>query len=308
MIRTLLSIVASVILIPSAGFADDLSKEIAAQFEPVAQEMPSGDSAAFMKIAAADSQFTDIMGRMGPWADRAKTVLALAKTPMLSVTVSSATAMGDSAQAIIRVKITGTGMDRLGEEGPLNMTVTYRTDWVKDGGAWKLKSAREVMFSGTANKRPLQLTTSKVEEEARKQFQPIYTAVADLYEKQDWAAAEKAIPEGFIVHDMEGVLLSRKELMDRIKAGAKVVTTPIVTLEPQQIALGGDKVTVIRVMKLFGGVKLPDGTMGRITYTQVARDVFAKVEKGWAPKSSDELFAEAAVNGIPVPLTAVSGR
>src|SRR5205823_428606 len=101
MIRTSLGILALVILIPAAGFAEDLSKDLGAQFEPVAQAMPSGDSAAFMKIATADAMFTDIMGRSVSWGDRAKFVLTLVTNPMLSSMVTSATAMGDSALAFI---------------------------------------------------------------------------------------------------------------------------------------------------------------------------------------------------------------
>ena len=110
--------------------------------------------------------------------------------------------------------------------------------------------------------------------------------------------------QGFIVHDAEGALLSKKELIDRVKAGAKVVTNPLMTIEAQQASLDGDKVTVIRVMKLFGDVALPGGKTGRVTYMQIARDTFAKAEKTWAAKSSDELYAEATLNGLPIPLPA----
>jgi hypothetical protein len=186
--------------------------------------------------------------------------------------------------------------------------VTYRTEWVSEGGGWKLKSAKEVMFDGNTNKRPLMFSKSAAEEETRMQFQPVYAAVGQIYEKQVWEAGEKAMPEGFIMHDSEGKLLTKAEMVARVKSGAKAVSNPIVSIEPQQVALDGDKVIVIRVMKLFADVNLPGGKSGRVTYINIARDTFAKGDKGWAPKSSDELYAEASVNGLPIPISAVSGK
>ncbi len=53
---------------------------------------------------------------------------------------------------------------------------------------------------------------------------------------------------------------------------------------------------------------MQDGKTGRASNTNIARNSFLQVGKDWTPKGSDELYAEAPLNGMPIPLSAISGK
>jgi hypothetical protein len=290
---------------------DDAKAAILAAWQPVAAALTTGVDAEVAKVSTADFQFVDVFGRPGPagqWAVRNNAVLANAKTPTVVGDVVSVTPKGDAVVALLKAKLTGIGLDRLGMEGPLDMTIIYRTEWVKADGKWKIKLAKEGLFTGTANKRPVKLTTSAAEDMVRTQFQPLLGGLAEAYEKQNFADIEKGLPPDYEIYDMEGAKLSPKETLDRVKAGQKVLQNPLVTFDPQQVLLDGDRVVLVRVCKIIGEVSLPNGMMGRVIYTQCAREVFIKGEKGFVPKSTAELHAEASLNGMPLPLALISGK
>lgn len=295
----------------SAVRAQDTAKDIIGQTETLAKALSSGDVNALKAITTADFQFTDIFGRVGPvgqWTDRFKTVLTMAKDPVVAPGTGAVITPGDAPVAILKIKVTGIGKDRLGEEGPLDMTLSVRTQWTKEGGAWKMKSAKEVQFEGTANKRPLSFSKTPADEDTRKGFRTLYGAVSELYEKRDFDKMEKGLPADFVIHDMEGKVLTAAEMFDRVRSGAKTVANPIMTIEPQQVALDGDKLYVIRVMRLIGDVSMPGGKVGRVVYNSIARDTYVKSGKDWKPKGSDELHAEATLDKLPIPLSLLNGK
>lgn len=284
---------------------------IAAQAQLLAKALPAGDAAALNGIVSKDFQFVDVFGHTGgaiQWIERFKALLAMAKDPVVTSGPGSVTPKGTTNLAIFRLKVQGVGKDRLGDEGPLDMTLTIRTEWEKGSASWSMKSAKEVRFEGTANRRPIAFSKTTAEEATRKGFEAMYGAVSEIYEKRDWDKMEKGIGDDFVIHDMDGKQLTKKELIDRVKAGSAVVNYPIMTMDPQQVAFEGDKLYVIRVMRLLGDVSMPDGKTGRVIYINIARDTFTKDDKTWKPKGSDELHAEATVNGIPVPLSMLAGK
>ena len=304
-------LLSTLLLISARAWCQDAAKEVASQAEALSKTLQSNDSAAITALAAPDFKFTDIFGREGnaeKWSERIKGVVSMAKDPVVAPLPPAVTPKGDTAIAMVKVKVTGVGKDRLGDEGPLDMTVTHRTEWAKDGVAWKLKSAREVYFQGTANRRPINFSKTMAEEETRKGLQSMYGAMSEIYEKRDWEKIEKGVSDDFVIMDMEGKRLTKAELIDRIKAGTDVVSNPIMTIDPQQVAFDGDRLFVIRVMRLLGDVAMPDGKTGRVVYLNIARDAFQKGEKDWKPTSSTELHAEATVNGVPIPLSLISGK
>jgi hypothetical protein len=284
---------------------------VAQRADALTVSLVKADATGIASVTTGDFKYSDIFGRGGTapfWIERFKNLLAMAKDGAAAPLPAVVTTRGDTAITMVKVKITGVGKDRLGDEGPLDMTVTHRTDWVKDGAVWKLKSAREVYFQGTANRRPLSFSRSMAEEDTRKGLQGMYGAISEIYEKRDWEKIEKGIGEDFAFFDMVGVKLTKTELLDRVKAGTKVVSNPIVTIDPQQVAFDGDNLYVIRVMRLIGDAQLPDGKMGRVSYLNIARDTFVKKDKDWKPSASHELHAEASVNGVPIPLSLISGK
>jgi ketosteroid isomerase-like protein len=305
------SFLAALLLVCSIGTAQSQEESAAlkAKVEAVDAALGTGDPAAVAKLVTADFKFTDIFGKSGnagTWIERNKAVAAILTEPMHTVEVRSVTISGEKAVLLTRANVTGTGKDRQGMEGPAKMGVNHRSEWVKDGGEWKMKTCKEVLFEGTANKRPLKMTTTKAEEDVRLQFQPVYGIVSELYEKKDWEGAKKASSADFVIIDMDGEKITLDTMINRVKAGAELLENPVMIIDPQQVLLDGDRVIVIKVMRLLADLKGQDGK--RVVYINVSRDTFVKNDKNWLAKMTEELHAEATIGGMPVPLAMLKGK
>jgi hypothetical protein len=311
--RTMLLAALGFALCLMAARADDaaIRKEMQTQYEAMAQAAQSGDGSALTKALPADFKYTDILGKdlsREEWAQAIRQSLADIKSLQVAATVQSVAVKGEEATSITKIKVTG---DTPGEDGrpvPLEMTVTDRAVWSKGADGWKMKSARQVMIDGRQDKKPLTFPVTPEAEAVRSAIQPLYDALSTLYGKKDFDTLEKAIPENYDAKDANGTPLTRKELIERVRQGAKNLTDPIMLITVQQVAAEGGKAKAVRVLRVIADIHFPDGRTGRMRYTSVARDTWVKEKDAWANRGSEELYFEAMLDGKPVPLAAIGGK
>jgi hypothetical protein len=289
----------------------DVQKEMQAQYDAMAQAAQGGDGGALTKALPETFKYTEILGKdlsREEWAQQVRQSLADIKSLQVAATVRTVAVSGEAATSITKIRVTGDAPGEDGKPAPLDMTITDRALWGKGANGWQMKSARQVMVDGKLDKKPLKFPATPEGEAVRTAVQPLYEALATIYGKKDFDTLEKAIPENFEAKDANGAPLTRKELIDRVRQGAKDLVDPIMFINVQQVAAEGSKAKVVRVMRVISDIHLPDGRTGRVSYTSVARDSWVKEEKGWANKASEELYSEATLDGKPVPLAAIGGK
>lgn len=287
-----------------------------AQYTAISQLIQKGQAADAAKLVAPDFKHVSFLGKEGnaeQWASETKAVLTPFKAPSTTPSLSSLVIKGDEATAIFANLTTGDGTLANGRSGPLFFTITERSTWAKDGAAWKLKTVKHVMQdlridNGSGKKSLVPFKAPAADADAQQAIQQIYDLMSDVYGKSDWAALEKSIPDTFAIYDMTGAQINKKELIDRLKKGAKLLQNPVVFMNIQAMGRDGDSMKVVRFATVTGDVTLPDGKTGRLKYTNATRDTWVKGEKTWGSKKTEELHAEATLDGKPLPLAFISGN
>ncbi len=285
--------------------------EFTAQYTAILQLIQKGQTADAAKLATADFKHVSLVGKEGnadQWGSEVKATLSLFKAPMIVTTLKDLIIKGDDATAIFANQATGDGALADGRMGSLAFTTTERTLWTKIGGAWKLKTVKHVMQEQRIDKRLIPFKAPTAEMDAQTAIQQIYDLMSDVYGKADWATLEKTIPDTFALFDMTGAQITKKEMIDRLKKGAKLIQNPIVFMNIQAFGRDGDTVKVVRLATIIGDVALPDGKMGRLKYINTTRDTWVKGEKTWGSKKTEELHAEATLDGKPLPLSLIGGN
>lgn len=299
------------LLVTSRAMADDAAvrKEIETQINALAQAAQSLDAQAVTNIHAADFKHVDLLGKertLEEWMGAMRTRLEGVQGLMIAPKINDLTVDGDKAMPTIAVKMTGTVMQD-GKSLPMETTEVFRDTWVKGADGWKRKIARLVMQDMRIDKKPVRPMLTPEADEVRKLLQPVYDGLGDIYVKRDWAAMEKGIGENVVMTDASGKPLNRKEVVERVKEGAKNLSDPIMTVTIRLVGVEGMTAKVVRQMTVLGDVTLPTGK-SRLRYVNYTRDTYTKAEKGWAMKSSEELYSEGYLDGKPVPLAAFGGK
>ncbi len=310
----LLALVGSLLLFGGAAIAqDDATKaEITALYTPIAQQIQKGQNADLGKAAHAEFKHVSLLGKEGKadqWNSEFKQVIAAIKAPEFALSLNTLTVKDNEATAIFATEAAGDGALPDGRMGNLKYTLTERTLWAKADGAWKLKTVKHVMTESRIDKRliPFRGATTG-DEDTRQALQQVYDLMADVYGKADWATLEKTIPDTFPIVDATGATISKKEMIDRLKKGSKLLQNPIVFMTVQALGKDGDAVKVVRLATVVADVALPGGKMGRLKYINCTRDTWAKGEKTWGAKKTEELHADAWLDGKQLPLALISGN
>lgn len=292
---------------------DATKKEIETQYTLISQEVIKGSVADTGKVADADFKHITMLGKEGKvdqWAAEIKKTTALYKAPESKLTLKEVTLKGDTATAVFNTKFSGEGTLADGRMGALDFQIVERTSWSKASGAWKLKVVRHVWQETRLDKKLVPFVPAMEDKESVKGIQGLYGLLSDIYTKQDWDALEKMLPEDLPVSDINGQPLTKFELMERLRAGARLLVDPIVFFSILQVGHEGESLKVARLATVIANVKLPGGKTGRLQYINVTRDTFVKGEKdkGWVTKKSEEIHADALLDGMPIPLALISGR
>lgn len=285
--------------------------EFMAQYTPIAQLIQKGQSADAAKMTATEFKHVSLLGKEGSadqWGNEIKATLSLFKAPEVKTTLTSLSIKGEEATAIFSNLATGDGTLADGRTGALSFNIIERTLWAKVGGMWKLKTVKHVMQESRIDKRLIPFKAPSADADAQQALQQIYDLMSDVYGKADWATLEKTIPDTFPIYDMTGAQISKKELIDRLKKGAKLIQNPIVFMTIQAMGRDGDTVKVVRLATIIGDVTLPDGKTGRLKYINTTRETWVKGEKTWGSKKSEELHADATLDGKPLPLALIAGN
>ena len=296
----------------TARAQDETKKAIETQYTLFAADLQAKRTESFHKAALPDAKGIDLLGKELP---RDKWLASLtdrvAKIEMLKVTseVREVSTKDNEATSIAQFKATGETAGTDGKQVPIEMNFIDRTTWTKQDGGWKIKLSKLVMMDGKLNNRTIRNTFTPEADAAKKDIQAYYDAISDLYAKKDFDTLSKAATGAEVdIQDASGNKLTGAELANRVKTGAKDITDPIMTINVQMAEMNDKTATVVRVMRLLGDIKLPDGMNHRMRYVQVARDKWVKQKKGWANKASYELYSEAALDGKLVPLSQIGGK
>jgi len=300
----------SVWLAPNAQ-ADDAAtrKEFEDKYTAMAQAFEKQDMNAVTAVLHPDFKYEDLLGKQtgkDEWLNSLKNRLDGVQELKVAATVNDLKVEGDTAKPIVAVKITGT-ISQDGKMVPLEAIETFRDTWAKTPEGWKRKLVRLVLQSTRVDKRLVRPTFTPEADAVRKTIQPLYDAISDIYVKRDWTTLEKGMGENLNATDASGKALTKKELIERIKNGAKNLNDPIMTISIQQVSLESTNATIVRTMTLLADFITPDGNKARMRYVNSTRDVFTKMGTNWVSKSSAELHSEAYLDGKLVPLSAIGG-
>jgi hypothetical protein len=290
---------------------DALKQELETRFKQLTAEIHKGQVGDSGKVAAPDLKFVTFLGKSGTkqeWADDIKTALTPIKTPEITVTLTDLTTKGDEATAFFSTKMTGEGTLADGRTGTIYFDRTERTLWTKTDGGWMLKSVKHVMQESRLNKRLIPFKASAADEETRQGIQQLYNLMSDVYSKKDWDTLNKVIPDDFPATDSQGKPITKKEWIERIKAGATLFTEPVVFINIQAMGRDGETLKVVRLATIIADVKLPGGLTGKLKYENVTRDTYIKKEKGWGGSLAEELHAVATLDGKPLPIGLLTGK
>ncbi len=290
---------------------DTLKQELETRYKQLTAEIHKGQVGDSGKVAAPDLKFVTFLGKSGSkqeWSDDVKLALTPFKTPEIAVTLVDVITKGEEATAFFSTKMTGEGTLADGRMGTVYLDRTERTLWTKTAEGWKLKSVKHVMQESRLNKRLIPFKASAADEETRQSIQQLYNLMSDVYSKKDWDALNKIIPDDFPAQDSTGNPISKKEVVERIKAGASLFTEPVVFINIQSMGRDGETLKVVRLATIIADVKLPGGLMGKLKYENVTRDTYIKKEKGWGGSLSEELHAVATLDGKPLPIGLLTGK
>jgi ketosteroid isomerase-like protein len=298
----------------SARAQDDVKKAIDAHYQAIAAALQDKKTDALDKAALSDAKAIDLFGRE---QDKAKWMESLgervAKINGLKVTAElrEVKTKDDEATSIALIKAVGETAGNDGKNVPIEWNMIDRTTWAKADGNWKIKLFKTVSLQGKQNNRTIRATFTPDADMARKEFQGFYDAVADLYNKKDFDTMEKGATDDVDIRDANGEKLSGKELVKRVRDGAKNIADPVMTINVQMLEMIDGKAVVVRTMQVYGDMKIGDMNH-RVRYSQIARDTWTqkKTEKGnvWQNNSSHELYSEAALDGKLVPLAQIGGK
>lgn len=301
--------------ITSARAQDETKKAIDAQYQAIAASLQEKKTDGMDKAALPDAKAIDLFGReqdRAKWMDSLKERVAKIDGLKVTAEVREVRTMEDEATSIALLKAVGETAGNDGKAVPIELNMIDRTTWKKDGGSWKIKLFKTVSLQGKQNNRTIRATFTPEADMAKKDLQGFYDAIADLYTKKEFDTMEKGVTNDVDVRDANGTKLTGKELIQRIRDGAKNITDPIMTINVQMIEMIDGKAIVVRTMQLLGDIKLGDMTH-RVRYSQVARDTWTqreneKKQKFWQNNSSHELYSEAALDGKLVPLAQIGGK